>query len=102
MKTVMGVSISARALALVALAAFAGCKSEDEPASLVPIDITAAADLTDLLQVRGVIRDASAEYVNRIIAWPGGSSPLQVGYHVPNGINGTLLVSAEGLGTNGV
>jgi hypothetical protein len=94
--------IRSQTLALVALAALAACKSDGEPVrSLVSLEITAAADLTELRQVKIVIARGSTQFIDRTIDWPGGGMALQVGYHLPEEADGTVTVTAEGLSASG-
>ena len=91
------------ALAVAALAGvtgFAGCKAE-QGRSLVPVDVTAAADLTDLHQVRILIRSGGTEHVNSLVEWPP-SKHLEVAYHLAEDVDGTVTVGAEGLDGAGV
>jgi hypothetical protein len=82
-------------LALAALGA--GCK-RDTARSLLPIEITTASEIADLHSVKIVVTGGS-ELVNRTVDWTG--SPLEVAFHLPADVAGSVTVTAEGLSAAG-
>jgi hypothetical protein len=91
----------ARLFLVLALAA--GCGSSAKPRSLLPVDITAAADVGTIASVQIFITQGADAVTDQSIAWtaPAGQ-PMKVGLYLPDSVEGSVDVRADAQDGNGV
>jgi hypothetical protein len=90
----------ARAAVLIAL--IAGCGEKGKARSLLPVDITAAADVGTIAEVQVFTSQGLEQLDNQKFPWnqPAGQ-PLKVGIYFPDYVDGTIGVEATALDING-
>jgi hypothetical protein len=87
---------------LAVLVFLAGCGSKGTSRSLLPVDITAAADVGTIAQVVVFVNQDEPRGGGQPFPWnPPAGQPLKVGIYLPDYVMGAVKVEADALDVNG-
>jgi hypothetical protein len=80
----------------------AACSSSGKARSLLPVDLTAAADVGTISEVEVVVTQGADMVTSKRLAWTAAAGqPLKLGLYLPDSVEGTVAVDASAFDGSG-